>query len=352
MPAFTDSGHSLGSGSDAALPSPHTRSPSLQPCEFLLVRQSDLSGSPCGQYSAHIVEHFSQAVPVSPKPSVSVRTNCRHRYPNPGYQGASSHVAIFSQLSQDESVLQDAGSIDPEEGPASAFLAAGPLLGPEAEMQAAKIAECLRHLLMSFRPDDLQDLVTFWRGTGANLALAEPLVDICRRPTLDHLRSLSSHHGDDAADPYISYTRTLLINSSRPLLIKMPISRLGEFCSQFIGSNARLETLGLVFCAVIRAASEARVFPALYVDETRRQELVASAVKLTDVIVEIILSFDMLNDLQLIMQYENFISHSYVFGVQCKPDLSVSWCFFPSGPVREKTTKPLNLPQHIIHFGS
>lgn len=187
-------------------------------------------------------------------------------------------------------------------------------------MQAGKVAECLRRLLRSFGPDDLQDLVTFWRGTGANLALAEPLVDICRRPTLDHLQSVSG----DAADAYLSYTRTLLMNSSRPLLIKMPVPRLDEFCFQFVGSNARLETLGLVFCAVIRAASETHVFPALYVDNTRRQELVASAVKLTDVIMEIILSFDMLNDLQLILQYENFISHSYVFGVQCKPDFSVS----------------------------
>lgn len=144
------------------------------------------------------------------------------------------------------------------------------------------------------------------------------------------------------------------MNSSRPLLIKMPVPRLDELCSQFIGSKARLETLGLVFCAVIRAASETHVFPALYVDETRRKELVASAVKLTDVIVEIILSFDMLNDLQLILQYENFISHSYAFGVQCKPDSSVLWWFFFFFfLVRlKKVTKSPNLPQHIIHFGS
>ena len=241
--------------------------------------------------------------------------------------GASSHVAIFSHLSQDENALQDPSSMEPEEGgqPAGGTSpAVSPVLGSEAEMQAAKVAECLRHLLISFRPDDLQDLVTFWRGTGANLALAEPLVDICRRPTLDHLRSFASHQGDDATDPYLPYARTLLMKSSCPLFVKMGDPHLDEFCSQFIGSNTRLETLGLVFCAVIRAASETHVFPALYIDETRRQELVASAVKLTNVIVEIILSFDMLNDLQLDLQYENFISHSYVFWVQCKPDFSVS----------------------------
>lgn len=66
--------------------------------------------------------------------------------------GASSHVAIFSHLSQDGSVLQDESSTEPEEGPAGTSLAAGPLLGAEAETQAAKVAECLRHLLTSFRP--------------------------------------------------------------------------------------------------------------------------------------------------------------------------------------------------------
>src|SRR5690606_14783307 len=105
--------------------------------------------------------------------------------------------------------------------------------------------------------DALNDLVAFWRATGANLALAEPLVDICMRHIVDDLRSLSSrHHRGGTADPYLAYTRNLLGSSSRPLLVQTPVPTLEGYCSQFLGPNTRLETIGLVFCAVIRAASE------------------------------------------------------------------------------------------------
>lgn len=260
----------------------------------------------------------------SPSASVPPRTT---NYPNPGYMGASSHVAIFSHLSQNESALQDSSPATPEDVSSTSPPAVEPLLGSEGETQAKKVAECMRHLLESFDPDALNDLVAFWRATGANLALAEPLVDICMRHTLDDLRSLSSHHRGGTADPYLAYTRNLLGSSSRPLLVQTPVPTLEGYCSQFLGSNTRLETIGLVFCAVIRAASETHVFPALYLEDPRRQELVALAVKLTNVIVEVILSFDMLNDLQLVLQYENFISHSYVFGVQCK------WTVFSRFPL-------------------
>ncbi|KAM5349440.1 hypothetical protein ACJ41O_005945 [Fusarium nematophilum] len=244
--------------------------------------------------------------PISPVPSIPTRTN----YPNPGYLGASSHVAIFSQLSEDEVPLQYSSPIaaDPVQVPAPESL-----LGFDGEMHATKVAECMRRLLGSFpsAPSTFKDLVAFWRATGANLALAEPMVDLCRH-ALDDLHSLSTRSG---TDQYVTYARMLLRNSSRPLAIQLPLT-LEEFCSQSLGSHTRLEILGLLICAVIRATSEVHTFPSLYLDGTRRQELMTLAVKLTDVAVEAILSLDMLNDLQLIFQYENFISHSYVFGVQ------------------------------------
>ncbi|KAH7232163.1 uncharacterized protein BKA55DRAFT_580757 [Fusarium redolens] len=230
--------------------------------------------------------------------------HARPSYPNPGYLGASSHAAIFSQLSPDE---VPARYLSPLPYDATQELS----LGFEDEVHVSKVADCMTQLLASFSAAAFKDLISFWRATGANLALAEPLVDICL-VALDNLHSLSTQPGRNR---YLCYARLLIQNSRHPLLVEPPLD-VHEFCLQFLGSNARLETLGLLICAVIRASSEVYPFPPLYLDGTRRQELMSLAVKLTDTAVEAILSLDKLNDLQLVFQYENFISYSYVFGIQ------------------------------------
>ncbi|KAF4449670.1 Fungal transcriptional regulatory protein, N-terminal [Fusarium austroafricanum] len=239
-----------------------------------------------------------------PSASILARTN----YPNPGYLGASSHAAIFSQLSEDEAPVNDPGLLVDNSTQSHALESP---LGFESEVHVSNVAGCIENLLESFSAAAFKNLVSFWRATGANLALAGPLIDLCL-DALDDLHSLSTQ---GRTDPYLSYVRLLLRNSSRPLPMQFPLT-LDEFCSQSLGSNARLEILGLLICAVIRASSEIYPFPPLYLDGTRRQELLALAIKLTDAAVEAILSLDTLNDLQLVFQYENFISYSYVFGVQ------------------------------------
>lgn len=170
----------------------------------------------------------------------------------------------------------------------------------------------MENLLASFSAAEFKNLVSFWRATGANLALAEPLVDLCL-DALDDLHLLSTQ---PRTNLYQSYARLLLRNSNLPLPIELPLA-LEDFCLQSLGSSTRLEILGLLICAVIRASSDVLTFPSLYLNSTRRQELMALAVKLTDAAVEAILSLDILNDLQLVFQYENFVSFSYVFGIQC-----------------------------------
>lgn len=245
-------------------------------------------------------------VTALPKVDIPARTN----YPNPGYLGASSHVTIFSQLSGDDAPLQYSTTSIPGQGAQPPGLES--TLGLDAEIHVSKLAECLKRLLASFSAAAFKNLISFWRATGANLALAEPLVDLC----LDALDNLHSQSTQPEADQYVLYTRWLLRNSSRPLAIRPPLA-LQDFCYQSLGSDTRLEMVGLLICAVIRAASEIHTFPPLYLDGNRRQELMALAVKVTDAAVEAILSLDMLNDLQLVFQYENFISYTYVFGVQC-----------------------------------
>ncbi|KAF9772549.1 hypothetical protein IL306_009741 [Fusarium sp. DS 682] len=241
---------------------------------------------------------------ISPPSSIPARTN----YPNPGYLGASSHAAIFSQLSENEVPINEPSTLLDNTAQSPALESP---LGLESEIHAAKVAGFIEALSRSFSAAAFKNLVCFWRATGANLALAEPLVDLCLN-ALDDLHSLSTQ---DKSDQYVSYARLLLRNSSRPLPIQSPLT-LEDFCLQAQGSKTRLEILGLLICAVIRASSEIYPFPPLYLDGTRQQELMALAVKLTDAAVEAILSLDTLNDLQLVFQYENFISYSYVFGVQ------------------------------------
>jgi hypothetical protein len=236
----------------------------------------------------------------------------RATYPNPGYMGASSHVAIFSHISRNSDVLDDAGSTAGSDGAASAVRLS--LLDSEGEMQAAKVAGRLAQLLSKFDAGSLRQLVGFWRATGVNLALAEPLVDTCQH-ALEDLQAMHSSNPTDG-NLCLAYVRRLLHNSIQPLVIE-PSLDLHSFCLQFLHSNTRLETIGLLFCAIIRAVSEVYMFPPLYIDNMRRQELLSQAVKFTNIIVEVILSLDNLHDLQLIMQYENFVSHSFVFGVQC-----------------------------------
>lgn len=233
-------------------------------------------------------------------------------YPNPGYMGASSHAAIFYHIAENNTDLENRSARPNLSASSSVWAPAN--VEFETNMEAVKAAECMKPLFTSFTPDLLNQLLAFWRATRANLTLGEPLIDTCRR-ALDDIPGLTSAsvHGPD---PYLTYARDLLRNSARPLLIH-PQFDLKDFCQQFLDSNTRLETIGLLICAIIRAASEVRMFPPLYVEDSRRRSLISLAAKLANIIVEATLSIDMLNDLQLILQYENFISHSFVFGVQC-----------------------------------
>jgi hypothetical protein len=67
---------------------------------------------------------------------------------------------------------------------------------------------------------------------------------------------------------------------------------------------------------VSRATIDIPFFPLLYNTEEQQYTLKRLATKLSDFSLEISLSLDCLNDLQLMVQYENFIVHSYVDGDQ------------------------------------
>ena len=109
--------------------------------------------------------------------------------------------------------------------------------------------------------------------------------------------------------------RNLFVHSSRPLATHSSCS-IGDFCSDFCKGNARWETLGLFFAAVSRATADVKRFGALYVSEEERRSVQRLALHYSDRCVDISLSLDSLNDLQLLLQYENWIAHAFIDGDQ------------------------------------
>lgn len=165
----------------------------------------------------------------------------------------------------------------------------------------------------------------FWLAKGANLALAEPFVAQCTQS----VSQLFTYHDENW---HLVYARRLLHNSAQPLQFD-ETSDLASFSAQFLDHNSRWETLGIFFAAVTRATIDIAFFPSLYTTEQEQYTLRRLCTKLCDLALEISLSLDCLNDLQLIMQYENFIVHSYVDGDQSK----------------HKTTQILDIYNRLTH---
>ncbi|KAJ5132889.1 hypothetical protein N7448_007047 [Penicillium atrosanguineum] len=231
----------------------------------------------------------------SPEPSPSFRP-IRNPYPNPGYLGSSSHAAIFKHIASDD----QSHAAAPEPDAPSQLVGDNYLL-----LQGADV---LRNLLIGYPLSAMKELVTFWLAKGANLALAEPFVAQCA----ESVSQLFTFHDDNW---HLVYARRLLQNSAKPLQFNEN-SDLDAFSAQFLNHNSRWETLGIFFAAVSRASIDIPFFPSLYTAEEEQYTLRRLATKLSDFALEISLSLDCLNDLQLIVQYENFIVHSYVDGDQ------------------------------------
>lgn len=180
-----------------------------------------------------------------------------------------------------------------------------------AESLTKQGAEALRDAVTLFSLDALKQLVTFWRARGVNLALAEPFVEQCVGSMDVLVPGTSERNGAQ----YLERARHLLQNSQRPLVADRATS-LPTYAAQFLGGNIRWETLGIFASSVARATIDVPFFPTLYTTEEKRRELRAWATRLSNVSLEVALSLDCLNDLQLVLQYENFILNSYVSGDQ------------------------------------
>lgn len=167
----------------------------------------------------------------------------------------------------------------------------------------------LKELFEMFAPLAMQELVAFWRATGTNLALAEPLVDLCAQSNW----SSSSSMGLQSDQWHLLLAQKLLKNTMRPLLYQETTSLL-DYAAQFVNENSRWETLGIFSIAALRATMDVQFFPALYKTEQRKRHFRMQLERLIAFSLEICLKLDCLNDLQLVLQYETCIVHSHMNG--------------------------------------
>lgn len=185
--------------------------------------------------------------------------------------------------------------------------------------QAKQGAECLKRILHGYNLRDMKSLVSFWRARGANLALAGPFVELCCESA--DCSSLSTFQGETWHNVL---AQKLGENTACPL--KYDIStEFSDYVAQFTHIHTRWETIGIFLCAVLRASIDVPFFPSLFTSSVQKHDFCVMLMRQIGRVLEVCLSLDCLNDLQLFLQYERCIVHSYVDGDQSK------WCLLALG---------------------
>ncbi|KAH7155805.1 hypothetical protein B0J13DRAFT_593801 [Dactylonectria estremocensis] len=236
-----------------------------------------------------------------------------HFYPNPGYLGSSSHSTIFNEMASWPT--SDTGSLN-DDGAAQEPFSSSSSNMLNGQGIADRAAHALNQLIRTDIPG-LKSLVQTWLDKGVNLPLAEPFVARCAEAARD-LATLLPPSVAGLQDPSESVARQaklLLRNTLRRFTIRRE-STVEEYYAQMFGDNLRWETIGIFFHAACRAAIDIVSFPLLYSNDRQRRDLIRALTYVGDCCLETCLALDCLNDLQLILQYENFILHSQVDGDQ------------------------------------
>lgn len=243
----------------------------------------------------HLPEHVVTTSSKSLHDSPTASTSALHVYPNPGYQGLSSHTTIF------DTVKASGGSGNFALSKCVLHEAIGDL--EEAEVvQHTKFLDDLRRRL------DLNacaKLITQWLSSGVNLAIAGPLVMPCTEAVCLLFQSQS---GAELA--------SFLLRNSRERLTTDGTTSIATFYITYCQNNPGWATLGLFLVALCRAVQDTAYFSPLYTTRSSQRQLQKTFLRCADQCLEICLSLDCLNDLQLVLQYENFIAHSMIDGDQ------------------------------------
>lgn len=218
-------------------------------------------------------------------------------YPNPGYLGMSSHTNLFNQvrLESFESTLDSR-----------------PGMGPAVDNDDINIGA--RFIMeLGLLPAPLAayaDLVRGWIAKGANLAVVADLIGCCIEATVAALSVFDKTYTSARA---ISQS---LFAQSRREVVTVASTTLDDYRRNVASPNCRWETLGFFFTALCRATTDVGYADVLYDNQHQRHKLQRLALNFSDRCLDLALSLDCLNDFQLFLQYENFISHSQTDGDQ------------------------------------
>ncbi|OQD95465.1 hypothetical protein PENSOL_c020G00087 [Penicillium solitum] len=254
------------------------------------------------------------SLPVSsPDEENSNASSLPRHYPNPGYLGMSSHSTIFNQVFSSTTAHAAAPQHDVQQPAPSISPALTDSIQDLTLLEKGLFA--LSHLDQLDIPK-LSSLVRSWLDRGVNLPLAAPFVPQSLKAVADwsnHPRPPwnSSDYRIDARQR----VRLLLESTQKPIVVQQD-SSFELFLSQILGENLRLEALGIFLTAAARATLDTCSFPALFATDRQRRELTKTLSLIGDFCLETCLALDCLNDLQLVLQYENFIVHSQVDGDQ------------------------------------
>ncbi|KZF23908.1 hypothetical protein L228DRAFT_260654, partial [Xylona heveae TC161] len=226
------------------------------------------------------------------------------QYPNPGYLGSSSHTTLFNQLQL---------PIDTESGVSSRETEYTSTAQTDYVVNDTCISRGAELILELHRVSLIQpfaQLFKKWESTGTNLALAGPFTGPCASTAVHTLSQC-----DGTLTTATAISRNLFYRSRRPISFSSDTT-FDEYCINFSGRNARWETFGLFFTAVCRASVDLAYAEPLYGSEQQRRKIQKLTLSYSDQCLDLCLPLDCMNDLQLFLQYENFISHSQVDGDQ------------------------------------
>lgn len=282
--------------------SPFVRRRTLERARYALPEGSTLHFDKSLKQNARPNRH---APPESSSPRLC-SNGSPHQYPNPGYLGPSSYVAIFDQIFGDRPVpiaVQFATSTDT---PLATDVSSGVSL--DSNPVAKQAAKAFQQLMDSYSLLSMEGLVALWNQKGGNLALAEPFVALC-----------AQHSNYSWMSPFESqdFGFRLLENTRQPLVVHSGTTFL-EFMDQFLKDNIRWETIGIFLSSVLRATLDVPFFPTLYITETERRQFRHRLLQLVDYALEVCLALDCLHDLQHVLLYENCMIYSFMSGCHSK----------------------------------
>ncbi|CAK7231722.1 hypothetical protein SBRCBS47491_008027 [Sporothrix bragantina] len=267
-------------------------------------------------------------------------------YPNPGFQGSSSLDTILDTVEHGAARYEEANRSHEgheEVGNGSILNGAGQRLsepagdardinGPHNEETSSlhsqstmlvmsgtamieEGAQVLELLTTLYTHGILQQLFEEWMGKGLEIHVGSLLV----QPFLDSIGDVLSTITASSAPNWHEGALVLsrrLFHAAKASTDVDGTASVKDFADKYTGPNLRWETVGLVLALAGNAVSKLRAPHAVYRTEQERNTLGRNLLHASNKCASFGEALDILNDVQIIFLYENFLLHSVYFGHQ------------------------------------